>query len=113
VILLRYKLAPVREEIGNTLIIKKIDVHNKSFIIQRMMKTINFTKFRKKASGLITEVEKGEELVLIRHGKPVAEIIPYRKPEKSGPRWKQPITPLEIDGHDLSTAILEDRKVNK
>jgi prevent-host-death family protein len=46
------------------------------------MKTINFTKFRKKASGLITEVEEGEELVLIRHGKPVAEIIPYRKPVK-------------------------------
>lgn len=77
------------------------------------MKTVNFTTFRKKASGLITEVEKGEELVLIRHGKPVAEIIPYRKSGEQDPRWKQPITLLEIDGHDLSTAILEDREVHK
>ena len=40
------------------------------------MKTITFTDFRKNASSFITEVEKGETFVLIRHGKPVAEIAP-------------------------------------
>ncbi len=77
------------------------------------MKTVNFTKFRKKASGLITEVEQGEELVLIRHGKPVAQILPYRKSKNYSPRWKKSITPLEIDGHNLSTAILEDREADE
>lgn len=33
------------------------------------MKTINFTDFRKKASGFITEVEQGEQLMLLRRGK--------------------------------------------
>ena len=41
------------------------------------MKTITFTDFRKKASGFITEVEHGETLVLLRRGKPIAEIIPF------------------------------------
>lgn len=75
-----------------------------------MMKTVNFTKFRKKASELITEVEEGEELVLIRHGKPVAEVIPYRNSNTKEPRWKQNFTPLKIKGADLSSAILEDRE---
>ena len=39
------------------------------------MKTITFTDFRKRASGFITEVEHGETLILLRRGKPVAEII--------------------------------------
>jgi prevent-host-death family protein len=41
------------------------------------MKTVRFTDFRKRASDLITEVEHGESLVLLRRGKPVAEIIPF------------------------------------
>ena len=49
------------------------------------MKTITFTDFRKKASGFITEVEHGATLILLRRGKPVAEIIPYSdKPRTHG-----------------------------
>lgn len=73
------------------------------------MKTIKFTDFRKKASGFITEVEKGETLVLLRHRKPVAEIVPIKNGSDKTPSWKQPVTPLEIDGYDLSSAILEER----
>ncbi|MDY7038249.1 MAG: type II toxin-antitoxin system Phd/YefM family antitoxin [Thermodesulfobacteriota bacterium] len=41
------------------------------------MKTISSTDFRKKASGFIAEVEHRETLILLRRGKPVAEIIPF------------------------------------
>ncbi len=41
------------------------------------MKTVTFTEFRRRASGMISEVERGETLVVIRHGKPVAEISPF------------------------------------
>lgn len=74
------------------------------------MKTITFTDFRKKASGFITEVEHGETLVLIRHGKPVAEIIPFTDKPRMIPAWKQPGIHLQIQGSDLSSAILEDRE---
>ena len=41
------------------------------------MRTVTFTDFRKRASGFITEVEHGETLVLLRRGKPVAEVVPF------------------------------------
>jgi prevent-host-death family protein len=74
------------------------------------MKTINFTDFRKKASGFITEVEHGETLVLLRRGKPVAEIIPFSDGARSLPAWKQSAIRLRTRGSDLSSAILEERE---
>lgn len=72
------------------------------------MKTIAFTDFRKKASGFINDVEHGETIVLIRHGKPVAEVIPFSN--KSGTAsWKQPGIRLQIPGADLSSVIIAER----
>jgi prevent-host-death family protein len=74
------------------------------------MKTILVTDFRKNTASFINEIEHGETIILIRRGKPVAEIIPFsdRHPKKSA--WKQPSIRLQIQGSDLSTAILEDRE---
>ena len=74
------------------------------------MKTISFTDFRKKASGFIAEVEHGETLVLLRHGKPVAEVIPFSDRPERKPSWKQPGIRLKIQGSDLSSAILQERE---
>lgn len=74
------------------------------------MKTVTFTNFRKRASGYINEVEQGETVVVIRHGKPVAEITPVANSNKALPSWKQPAAPLEMKGADLSTAILDERE---
>lgn len=76
------------------------------------MKTIPFTDFRKNASGFINEVEHGETLILIRHGKPVAEIVPFSGRSQKMPAWKQPSVRLQIKGSDLSSAILEDREAS-
>ncbi|HET9788852.1 MAG TPA: type II toxin-antitoxin system Phd/YefM family antitoxin [Pyrinomonadaceae bacterium] len=40
------------------------------------MKTLSFTEFRKRASEILTLVEKGETVRVIRHGKTVAKIVP-------------------------------------
>ena len=45
------------------------------------MRIITFTDFRKKASGFITEVEHGETLIILRRGKPVAEVVPFSDDE--------------------------------
>ena len=74
------------------------------------MKTITFTDFREKASGFITEVEHGETLVLLRRGKPIAEVIPFSGRLQRTPSWKQPGIHLQIQGSDLSSAILEERE---
>lgn len=73
------------------------------------MKTVSFTEFRKHASHLLSDVEKGEMLVVIRHGKPIAEIKPLTEEPKK-PSWKRPGLRLLIKGTQLSSAILEERE---
>lgn len=74
------------------------------------MKTILVTEFRKNTASFIDEVEHGETLVLVRRGKPVAEIIPFSDRPQKMPAWKQSGIRLQIQGSDLSSAILEDRE---
>ncbi len=76
------------------------------------MRTVAFTDFRKRASGFITEVEHGETIVLMRRGRPVAEVIPYSDKFRT-PSWKQPGIRLQIPGSDLSSAIIEERETNR
>ncbi len=73
------------------------------------MKALSFTEFRQNASEFITEVENGEIIHILRHGKPVAEIIPFQK-EESSPSWKKPALKLSLKGISLSKAIIEERK---
>lgn len=74
------------------------------------MKSILVTDFRKNTSSFINEVEHGETLILIRRGKPVAEVIPFSDRPQKVPAWKQPGIRFQIQGSDFSSAILEDRE---
>ena len=74
------------------------------------MKTVTFTDFRKKASSFLAEVEHGETIVLLRHGKPIAEVIPFSGMARQTPSWKRPGIHLQIQGSDLTSAILEERE---
>jgi len=75
------------------------------------MKTVTFTEFRRRASGMISEVEHGETLVVIRHGKPVAEVSPFTGESLKTPAWQQPGPRLVSRGVTLSDAILAEREV--
>ena len=46
------------------------------------MKSLSFTEFRNRASEILTLVEKGETVRIIRHGKTVAKIVPAESEEK-------------------------------
>lgn len=74
------------------------------------MKSITCTDFRKKASAFITEVEHGETLILLRRGRPVAEVIPFSDKRRQTPSWKRPGIHLQSKGSDLSSAILKERE---
>lgn len=76
------------------------------------MTTVTFTEFRKRASGLISEVEKGSVFVIIRHGKPVAAISPYADGQTREPAWKKPGLRLSTCGAGLSKAILQERETS-
>lgn len=73
------------------------------------MKSVTFTDFRKHASGLLSEVERGATLIVIRHGRPIAEISPASPQRTATPSWKKPGLRLTAKGSGLSAAILVGR----
>jgi len=60
------------------------------------MHTIPLSEFRAHASAMIDLVEQGETVRILRHGKPVAELVPRKATEDTAkvPSWKRPIEPL-------------------
>ena len=75
------------------------------------MRTVTFTEFRKQASILFSEVEHGENIIVIRHGKPIAEVIPFKKDEKDMPSWKKPALRIKHTEAEISKAILDEREM--
>lgn len=74
------------------------------------MKTVTFTEFRRHASTLLTEVEQGQTVIIVRHSKPIAELVPYSDKAERLPAWKQPGIKLALAGAELSAAILAERE---
>lgn len=74
------------------------------------MKTVTLTEFRSHASGMLTEVEHGETLIVLRHGRPIAEVSPVSDRFDRQPSWKRPALRLSTKGAGLSSAILEERE---
>jgi prevent-host-death family protein len=75
------------------------------------MRTVTFSEFRKNASQVLDLVEKGESIRVLRHGKPVAQIVPAELRE-SGPAWKRRGLRLVAPGASLSRAVLEERRTS-
>jgi prevent-host-death family protein len=73
------------------------------------MTTVTLTEFRSHASGMLTRVEHGETLVVLRHGRPIAEVSPVTKKDSAQPSWKREALRLSTKGAGLASAILEDR----
>jgi len=67
-----------------------------------------FTEFRKHSAAFLDKVENGETVIITRHGRPVAEMIPPASTfgVKS---WKRPALRLKIKGVSLSKAVLAER----
>jgi antitoxin (DNA-binding transcriptional repressor) of toxin-antitoxin stability system len=72
------------------------------------MKTTNFSEFRKHAAAFLDDVENGEALRILRHGKPIADVTPIVK--ENSPSWKKAPPRLPMSGVSLSNAILQNRK---
>ncbi len=74
------------------------------------MRTVNFTEFRNDASFLLSAVENGETIIILRHGKPIARISPPETKAGETPSWKKPALRLVTKGKNLSSAIISERE---
>jgi prevent-host-death family protein len=76
------------------------------------MKMVTFTEFRQNAATYFDAVEQGETIRVLRHGKPIAEIVPASDEERTL-SWRQPGLRLSVKGAYLSREILKERKQSK
>ena len=71
-------------------------------------------EFRANAAAMIDLVEKGETVRILRHGKPVAELVPMQpQAAQKVPRWKVPIEPLnylKAPSKSGAQMIIEERE---
>ncbi|TVR00185.1 MAG: type II toxin-antitoxin system prevent-host-death family antitoxin [Desulfovibrionales bacterium] len=74
------------------------------------MTTVTLTEFRSHASDMLSRMEKGEIIVVVRYGKPIAEVSPIRSTDAVKPSWERPALRLSTKGAARSTAILAERE---
>ncbi len=78
------------------------------------MHIVPLSEFRANTAAMIDLVEQGETVRILRHGKPVAELVPVQMQEAAKvPRWKMPIEPLNFirtDGKTGAQLIIEERE---
>lgn len=78
-------------------------------IREHAMKQVSFTEFRRNAAALFNSVERGETIRVLRHGKPIAEVVPI-EPRRTRFSWKRPGLLLEAGNVSLSREILKERE---
>lgn len=76
------------------------------------MHIVPLSEFRAHVSALLDLVEQGQTVRILRHGKPVAELVPVR-PESPAPAWKRSIEPAQLapaDGKTVSQHLIAQRQ---
>jgi len=81
----------------------------KALIQENAMRQVSFTEFRMNAASFFNSVEQGETIRILRHGKPIAEVVPVQTMPRTL-SWKRPGLVLKTEGASLSREILKERK---
>jgi len=79
------------------------------------MRILPLSEFRASASAMLDLVEQGEAVRILRHGKPVADLVPVRPDVLARlPAWKRrDFEPLSLPpGRTLADAVIEERGVD-
>lgn len=76
------------------------------------MRTTNTTEFRRQAKAYLAAVGAGDTVRILRHGKPIADLVPVAADNRS-PAWKQSGLQLYVRGASLSKAVLAGRRQAK
>ena len=61
---------------------------------------INVDEARDRLSQLLQDVENGEEVTICRNGKPVADMVPTKSPQKERPKYGTMKDKIKINDPD-------------
>ena len=86
----------------------------KTIILYINMHSLPLSEFRANVSAMLDLVEQGQTVRILRHGKPVAELVPVKAETREAlPAWKRAIAPAcaaRADGKTVAQLLLEDRE---
>lgn len=77
------------------------------------MITLPLSEFRANASSTLDLVQQGQTVRILRHGKPVADLVPVRGSADADalPNWKRPFAPVQLPpGVSLAQAVRDDEQ---
>jgi len=74
------------------------------------MISLPLSEFRANVSSSLDLVQQGQTVRILRHGKPVADLVPVRESERDQlPSWKQPFAPVQLPpGVSLAQAVRDE-----
>jgi len=73
------------------------------------MLEINVKEVRSNLSALLERVERGEEIIITRHGRKIARLISAHKTRTSLPSLADFRSGIKIKGKPLSQAVIDSR----
>lgn len=78
------------------------------------MQILPLSALRADISSMIDRVQQGETVRILRHGKPVADLVPVQEaPLTRQPSWKQAFEPVALPPQaSLAQAVMHDRETN-
>ncbi|MCZ8342742.1 MAG: type II toxin-antitoxin system Phd/YefM family antitoxin [Leptospira sp.] len=76
------------------------------------MTYIQYTDFKNHTKDYFNQIEKGEELIIVRHGIPIAKVLPFVGSKQKG--WKREIAKIKLNkkSKTLDQIIRRDRDVS-
>ena len=76
------------------------------------MHILPLSEFRANTAAMIDLVERGETVRILRHGKPVAELVPVKADGAEIPSYKKPFEPLLQlpPGYSAVQVLLNERE---
>jgi prevent-host-death family protein len=74
------------------------------------MIVLPLSEFRANASSTLDLVQQGQTVRIMRHGKPVADLVPVRAWAGDAlPNWKRPFAPVQLPpGVSLAQAVRDE-----
>lgn len=73
------------------------------------METTTFSEFRRNARKYFDLVQRGRKVRILRHGKPVADLVPACRSERPL-AWKRPGLRMVLKDVSLSDVVLRERE---
>lgn len=74
------------------------------------MKKVQVNEVREHLAKYLAEAEMGEEIVITKHNRPVARLMPVRRKKSNFPDLREHRSKLIVRGKPVSRDIIDSRK---